>query len=133
MSFDGDFRALLLGDSSFSDAVGGRFYNLRLPQDPALPCAVFQIITDIPENDNDTVGDTLCTKRVQVDIYSADADPTSAAAARDALKAFANGASGIQGGTDFQEIAWDNATSLYEREPSLFRQSIDLMVASKPI
>lgn len=133
MSFEADFRTLLLSDASFSTAIGGRLFFARAPQQVASPYGVYHVISDAPVNAHDTAGDTLSERRLQVDLYCGEADPAPAVAAKDALKAFVNGAApGDVGDTDFQELSWEGCQSGFENGLSLYRMSCDVMVSSGP-
>ncbi len=131
MSFEADFRAFLLADAAFSAAVDGRVYLARLPKQPEYPVAIWRVISDVPSNDHDTLGEEIGQKRLQVDLYAVSGH--EAVLARDALKAAANGFAGVVGTTDFQQMDWATSVSLDEKALDVYRYSCDLMVWSRPV
>lgn len=127
---EADFRGFCLAREDLAAGLGGELHHMRLPPSPRYPAAVFRVISDVPENDHDTRGDTLSAVRVQVDVY--DTSGERAARTRDLFKAALNGASGAQGETDFQEMAWAGSVALFDELLDVHRYSIDLELMASP-
>lgn len=64
-------RTVLMGDAAVVALIGTRLYPNKLPQGAAMPAAVYNVISSVPENSfTGQVATTLKSSRVQIDCYA---------------------------------------------------------------
>ena len=131
MSFIGDFRTVLLGDSGISALVGTRLYPDLLPQNPTLPALTYTQVSGIRETNLDGPMD-LVERRIQIDGWTETAlsRETLAEAVRLALNGFQGPLGGSPETGRIYAAFLDNEQSFYEPDTKLFRVSLDFRIVA---
>jgi hypothetical protein len=140
MTVEAAVRARLATDAGLEALVGGRVYQLKLPQTVTLPAVLVQLVDELPAY-HLRGGVGLTGARVQTDVYAAEAsgaDPYAVATAvAEAVDAALSGLKGDVGTPPGRHVAGAFRISrrpLYEGESLReVRISQDFAVWSSPI
>lgn len=119
-------RSAILASSGIQQILEDRVYLIVAPHGPNNPYCVYNLISDLAINDHETEGDGLSRARVQVDCYSDDV--TEVTQLKRLLRTQLNAKSFNLNDTNILECVWEDCSSNYEDETSLYRVSIDLMI-----
>jgi len=128
---------LIAANSAVQALIGNpaRLYPVELPENPAWPCATYQVISDVPDYTL-TPGNNLEVKRVQVDTWSGGPDNASylavkniQAAIRAVLELFRGE---LPDGTIVAGIFVANSADLFEQDARAYRTTTDYLVHYYP-
>lgn len=128
---------LIAADAGVQALIGdpARLYPVALPEDPAFPCASYQVISDVP--DYLLAGtSSIEVKRVQVDTWSGGTNNATYAAAKQVQAAIRTVLESFRGqladGTRVAGIFVANAVDLFEQDARAYRTTTDYMVHFYP-
>lgn len=125
MSFESDFRTLLLADGTIAGIVSARVYPDIFPQGATFPGIVYQRISGV--RDYTLAGpDGLCVARMQVTCWS-----TTRAASKslaEAVRKCLAGYSGTMTSTVVQFVRQLDEIDGFESDPELYRTDADYEV-----
>lgn len=121
MSTESDLVDALEADAAVAARFGDRIYPDRMPDNPTLPCIVYQRISTVPDVDLDAVTNTAA--RFQIDVWAKTRLETvdGAAEIHAALNYTAPG-------TAIDRILPDGWRDLYDDTAQLYRRSLDFLV-----
>lgn len=121
-----DLRATLIDDAAIAALVAPRIWLNQAPQDGALPCIVYQPVSQ--QHGYKLAGtDGLRTIRVQIDLYSQVASETITLFER-VLDLLDGQAQTLNSRTEVLGCFLENADTTYEAGQRVYRQQIDLNI-----
>jgi len=125
------FRTYALTKTAVTDEIGTRLYPNRLPKNPTLPCAVYNVISHNPEH-HLTGAAPLTKTRIQIDFFAATRSAVDNAA--DGLRDAADGYMGTAGSEYLQTCHLETQRDEHDdpidaSDAPVFRVSQDWIVA----
>lgn len=123
-------RAILAGAAGVAAIIGAapntRFYPVQLPQEPTLPAASYQIVSEDRPHSSQQGPLKLVAARVQVDTWAL--TQSDAYALAEEIRKVLDGYVGTSAGVVFQNIVLDATREFFETEPDEYRVSRDYRV-----
>lgn len=115
--------------------IGTRFYPVVLPEDPAYPCAVYLVVSDVPEYDLQGKV-AMRAMRLQIDTWSGGLETAKWSDAKAAQAAFRCLLEGFRGklpsGDVVAGIFVATAQDLYEPDARAYRTITDYLIHFYP-
>lgn len=127
MSVEYAVRSLIINDATLLGLWSTRYYPLKIPETPTLPCGSYQQISQVNVSSH-SGNSNLAQTRLQVTVWTSGYDQGKTI--RDELKRLLRDYHSLTSvaGTRLDRIIWANDLAQFEPETQRYQRIIDLMV-----